>query len=514
MGSIDWVAVGLVIAVAIAWWLFWGPASKRTAPVALTPAAPHVPVSSELGRAIAARDHDAVKRLLDEGADPNEAARDDLPALFAAVAAFEGDDRAVRLLIARGARVGHVSREMGSALSLALTRNAHAIAHVLIDEGVPLDTVNDGGATALHMAAFRGDVGMVSLLVDRGIPVDARSFMHGTPLRAASEAGHLEVVKLLLARGADPEPVDVFDSVPADYALKQGHHEIVHTLDRASKRGSATPRLRPRMAGPASIRKILWARGDASIVVVSDGVRRGMQMMDVACSSIEAPSAVFSIWRAVPGLAVSGPADETNDPREPIGEVAFRLWTYEGIEPKAAVTPKRETRALVGRFAKRPYSLDAWSDVAKELAEDLDEDAIDDLLAVMTDPPEGPAYLAAWDFWFRTQIAAALLVSHVGTTPWAESKRRERLLDLTRGPCDWANGAAMIALLDVTRREPQTKDEIREALLALTTIEMTAPRYQHVMKPAALVLRELGGLDGAATERLDALIHPPDDDAP
>jgi hypothetical protein len=516
MGSIDWVAIGLLIAVGIAWWVFWKPATKPTQPVASAPARAHVPVHSELGRAIAARDHDAVKRLLDDDADPNEAARDDLPALFAAVAAFEGDDRTVRLLIARGANVEHVSKELGSALSLALTRNAHDLAHLLIDQGVPLDAVNEGGATALHMAAFRGDVGMVSLLVDRGIPVDVRSFLHGTPLRAASEAGHLEVVELLLSRGADPEPVDVLDALPSDYALRNGHHDIVHTLDRASKRGnaSATPRVRPRKSGPASSRAIVWGRGDASITVVSDSVRRGIQMMDVACSSIEAPSATLAIQRAVSGLAVSALAGDAHDPREPIGEVSFRLWTYEGIEPKATITPKPETRALVGAFAKRPYSLAGWSDVAKELAEDLDEDAIDDVLAVMTDPPEGPSYLTAWDFWFRAQIAAALLVSHIGKTPWPESKRRARLFDLTRGPCDWANGAAMIALLDVATREPRTKPEIREALLALTKIEMTPPRYQHVMQPAALILRELGDLDAATTADLDELIHPPDGEAP
>ena len=96
--------------------------------------------------------------------------------------------------------------------------------------------------------------------------------------------------------------------------------------------------------------------------------------------------------------------------------------------------------------------------------------------------------------------------------PGRESNRQARLLDLTRGPADWANAAAMVALFDVATREPATRAEIREALLALTRIEMTPPRYQHVMRPAALVLRELGDLDRETARALDELIHPPEDD--
>lgn len=514
MGSIDWVAIGLLIAVAIAWWVFWGPASRRPQPSATTAAPKREPVLSELGRAIRSGDVDEVRRLLDDDADPNEAAWDDMPALFAAVASWNGDDRIVRLVLARGADRRHVDPNVGSALMLALTRNAHSLAHLLLDEGVPLRATNDGGATALHMAAFTGDAGMVLCLIDRGVPIDVRSFPQGTPLRAAADAGRREVVELLMARGADPEAVDVFGKTPADYALANGHEEIVRLLDRASKRGVVAPPPLPRRGGPASIRGIVWERGDASIHGAVHALDQGIELVEQASSSLEAPSSVRALRRAIPNLASSASLRDLHDPREPIGEVGFRLWTYEGIEPRATVAPKPETRALVGAFAKRPYSLAGWSDVARELAEELDEDAIDDVLAVMTDPPEGPSYLTAWDFWFRAQIAAALIVSHVGSTPWPESKRRSRLLDLTRGPCDWANGAAMIALLDVATREPRTKDEIREALLALTTIEMTPPRYQHVMTPAALVLLELGGLDAETCAALDEFVHPRDDDEP
>jgi hypothetical protein len=315
------------------------------------------------------------------------------------------------------------------------------------------------------------------------------------------------------SRGADPEAVDVFDKTPADYALAKGHGEIVQLLDRASKRGVVAPPPVPRRGGPASIRGLVWARGDASIVVAKHALEQGVRIVEQACSSLEAPAVLFSLRREMgPELRISAPLREPHDAREPIGEVSFRLWRYEGLEPRATVTPKPETRTLVGALARRPYSLAAWSDVARELAEDLDEDAIDDVLAVMTDPPEGPSYLTPWDFWFRAQLAAAVLVAHIGQRPWPESKRRARLLDLTRGPCDWANAAAIVALLDVATREPEAKLEIRDALLALTTIEMTPPRYQHVMKPAALVLLELGGLDTKTTAALDALIHPSEHD--
>lgn len=522
MGTVlDLVLLALVVAALVWWWGVRGRAAqprgeqqarpRRDEQAVARPSRP--PVLSSLGEAIRAGDLERVTQLLDEDADPNEAAWNDMPALFAAVAAYQDDDRIVRLLLARGADRAHVVPEVGSVLAFTFSRKAHALAHLFIDEGVPLDLTNDGGATALHMAAYVGDAGMVALLIDRGIPVDARSFLQGTPLRAAAEAGHREVVELLLARGADPEPVDAFGKVAAEYAMENDRGDIVELLDRASKQSADEPPPVPPEGGPGSIRHFVWERGDASIRGAASAIERGARVTRQACSSLEAPAVLLSLRRVMgPELTISTSLRENHDAREPIGEVAFRLWTYEGLEPRATITPKPETRALVGAFASRPYSLDAWSAVAKELAADLDEDAIDDVLAVMTDPPEGPPYLTAWDFWFRAQIAAALLVSHVGATPWGESRRRARLLDLTRGPADWANSAAIIALFDVARRDPSTSDDIRDGLLALTRLEMTPPRYQHVMRPAALVLRELGGLDADTVRELDELIHPPIDD--
>lgn len=513
MPLFEWVGVAVLVVLAIVLAGWWATRRATPAPPAVQERPRPEPVLSDLGAAIRAGDLEHVTRLLDEDADPNEAAWNDMPALFAAVAAYQSDDRIARLLLARGADRTHVVREIGSVLAFTFAKNAHALAHLFVDEGVPLDLTNDGGATALHMAAYVGDAGMVALLIDRGIPIDAKSFLHGTPLRAAAEGGHREVVELLLARGADPEPVDAFGKVPADYALANDRGDIVPLLDRAPERGAVEPPPVPREGGPGSIRRFIWERGDASIRGAAMAIARGARITKQACSSLEAPSVLLSIRRVMgPELTISTSLREPHDPREPIGQVAFRLWTYEGLEPRATIAPKPATRALVGAFALRPYALDAWSDVASELAASLDEDAIDDVLAVMADPPEGPPYLTAWDFWFRAQIAAALIVSHVGTKPWGESKRRARLLDLTRGPADWGNAAAMVALFDVATREPETRAEIREALLALTRIEMTPPRYQHVMRPAALVLRELGDLDRETARALDELIHPPMDD--
>lgn len=111
-----------------------------------------------------------VQRLLDAGVDPNVARGDEQTVLM--VAAANGEEAIVRLLLERGASIDH--------------------------------PVEGNDATALHYA--RG-VPVVEALLEAGADPDASSSMAagGTPLRIAAERGEADVARVLLDAGADPD---------------------------------------------------------------------------------------------------------------------------------------------------------------------------------------------------------------------------------------------------------------------------------------------------------------------
>ena len=61
------------------------------------------------------------------------------------------------------------------------------------------------GDTCLHIAALRGDCRAAALLMDGGIPVNSIGDMGNTPLHYAAAKGHQEIFDLLVLRGADKE---------------------------------------------------------------------------------------------------------------------------------------------------------------------------------------------------------------------------------------------------------------------------------------------------------------------
>jgi uncharacterized protein len=117
------------------------------------------------------------------------------------LASFFDHEPAVRLLLARGARVEQAS-------------------------------ANGMRVMPLHSAAAARSVTVARLLLERGAPVNARQGEAGgfTPLMEAALNGQLELIELLLAFGADPTLRDGEGRCAADYARAQGHDEAVARL--------------------------------------------------------------------------------------------------------------------------------------------------------------------------------------------------------------------------------------------------------------------------------------------
>ena len=151
-------------------------------------------------------DTDAVRALLQAGADPNLAQGDGLTALH--LAAREGHLEIVDALIGAGAETAAVTR-IGDYTPLHLAGGAGqaGVVGALLGAGAdPGAVTTTSGVTSLHLAAeARGGEEAVRLLIEHGAPVNARERSAGqTPLMFAAAAGRAASVAALLEHGADP----------------------------------------------------------------------------------------------------------------------------------------------------------------------------------------------------------------------------------------------------------------------------------------------------------------------
>jgi hypothetical protein len=107
--------------------------------------------------------------LLDHGANPNAMDKNWRTPLMAA--AFTGNDKVVKILIAHKANVNIGSRFGNTALMEA---RGLSVVKQLISAGSPVNDKNVNGRTALHWAAWRGDPEVVKALVEAGASVNAK----------------------------------------------------------------------------------------------------------------------------------------------------------------------------------------------------------------------------------------------------------------------------------------------------------------------------------------------------
>jgi uncharacterized protein len=145
----------------------------------------------------------AVRALLKQGADVNEASGDGMTALH--WAAERGDADLVSMLLSAGANPKATTR-LGGYLPIHLASlGGHARATAaLIAAGADANAATTTGASALMLAARSGSTDTVTRLIENGAEIDAKEKAHGqTALMVAAGLNRAEVVNLLLTRGAD-----------------------------------------------------------------------------------------------------------------------------------------------------------------------------------------------------------------------------------------------------------------------------------------------------------------------
>ena len=258
-------------------------------------------------------DNDAVKRLLDLGADVNARNEVNATALMWAT----DDVEKVRLLVARGADVNARSDDGRTPLMIASKRNGSAdVVKLLLERGAD-PSAQTGGllgpTTPLSEAMYAGDESVFRLLLDKGADRKAAgpialafafrarcdkcvealigsagpdvltpaSFFVSPPLgpgfatkafiergvdpnakgpdglslltiAAASEGFPLDTLQALIKKGADVNAKSPDGRTPLDFAQRQGHTPVVELLLKSGAKPGATAAIPTRKAQPAT----------------------------------------------------------------------------------------------------------------------------------------------------------------------------------------------------------------------------------------------------------------------
>lgn len=131
-----------------------------------------------------------VRLLIGRGADVE--AKDDYGLTPLHYAVREGNEAAVRLLINRGADVNANDDEGMTVLHYAADNIYEALVKLLIDRGANIEARDDGGRTSLYLAAFPRDKTTAQLLIAAGADLDAKANDGSTPRKILEEDDYWE----------------------------------------------------------------------------------------------------------------------------------------------------------------------------------------------------------------------------------------------------------------------------------------------------------------------------------
>ena len=161
------------------------------------------PYESLVADAAQKRDLEAVRALLQQGADPNAAQPDGLTGLH--WAALNDELGIAEILLYAGATVSPVTRVGGyTPLHLASQSGHGVVARTLLEAGADANAYTTTGVSSLHFAAQADAAEAILALIEHGAEVDARdTFSNRTPLMFAAYRGAVEATEALVRADAD-----------------------------------------------------------------------------------------------------------------------------------------------------------------------------------------------------------------------------------------------------------------------------------------------------------------------
>ncbi|KAL2008898.1 hypothetical protein VTN00DRAFT_7092 [Thermoascus crustaceus] len=177
-------------------------------------------------------DHEAVRTLLENGADIDGKTENGVTPLM--TAAHEGRLEIVQLLLQLGATVCLQDDQGLTALMWAAHGNHTDIAKLLLENGANVNIGSSNGSTALILAASENHVEMLKLLLAWGAYIDAQMTDGSTSLMLAARNKCEAVVRLLLNHNADVHKTCAAGGTALDRARETQHPESIQLLEAAS----------------------------------------------------------------------------------------------------------------------------------------------------------------------------------------------------------------------------------------------------------------------------------------
>src|SRR5690348_2473112 len=106
-------------------------------------------------------------------------------------------------------------------------------------------------------------------------------------------------------------------------------------------------------------------RPEAILKIVAHGWKTSNRLVQVAITSLEAPSAIISARRLFPDLEILINEIPNPDPRIAFEPVKVRAWTYHNTIPTRALPkPNSEFVTAVAASIALPYSLESYGEAA------------------------------------------------------------------------------------------------------------------------------------------------------
>jgi ankyrin repeat protein len=149
-------------------------------------------------------------------------------------AAKNGDmDHIIRLL-EDGTPIDVIDENSNTPLYIAVGEGHKEVAELFIIKGANVNAVCWRGYTPLHwsVAALGGEKELAELLIAKGAIIDAVDRKGKTPLAHAAYSGYKELAELLISKGANVNAIDNKGRTPLDWANYSHHKDLVELLIR------------------------------------------------------------------------------------------------------------------------------------------------------------------------------------------------------------------------------------------------------------------------------------------
>jgi ankyrin repeat protein len=145
-------------------------------------------------------------------------------------AARNTDREAVRALLEQGADANRADLDGTTALHWASYRDDVETADLLIRAGASVNAANDLGATPLWNASLNASGAMVRTLLQAGADPNRALLAGETPVMVAARSGNADVVEQLIAKGADINRSAARGQTALMWAAAQKHPDVVRVL--------------------------------------------------------------------------------------------------------------------------------------------------------------------------------------------------------------------------------------------------------------------------------------------